>query len=159
MSPGFSCGTNTFALCVTVWREEQRSFALGSDRVSESRTQVSCMFLALKDVKLPPFVLLFPHSSFWQIFVVVIALLPLCGQGRQIQMLPSFWTGESSALKLVWEQGFSITHLINFPTFSLRLSDYLFTVARYTAMKEGNEEKIYKRPEWPHPHMRNKTNA
>uniref|UniRef100_A0A674A1Z2 Cobalamin adenosyltransferase-like domain-containing protein n=1 Tax=Salmo trutta TaxID=8032 RepID=A0A674A1Z2_SALTR len=27
------------------------------------------------------------------------------------------------------------------------LSDYLFTVARYTAMKEGNEEKIYKRPE------------
>ncbi|XP_021476676.2 corrinoid adenosyltransferase [Oncorhynchus mykiss] len=28
-----------------------------------------------------------------------------------------------------------------------RLSDYLFTVARYTAMKEGNEETIYKRPE------------
>ncbi|KAL0979707.1 hypothetical protein UPYG_G00188510 [Umbra pygmaea] len=28
-----------------------------------------------------------------------------------------------------------------------RLSDYLFTVARYTALKEGNEEKIYKRPE------------
>ncbi|XP_041854525.1 corrinoid adenosyltransferase [Melanotaenia boesemani] len=28
-----------------------------------------------------------------------------------------------------------------------RLSDYLFTLARYTAMKEGNEEKIYKRPE------------
>lgn len=28
-----------------------------------------------------------------------------------------------------------------------RLSDYLFTVARYAAMKEGSEEKIYKKPE------------
>lgn len=28
-----------------------------------------------------------------------------------------------------------------------RLSDYLFTVARYAAMKEGNEEKIYRRLE------------
>ncbi|KAK3539249.1 hypothetical protein QTP86_032098 [Hemibagrus guttatus] len=28
-----------------------------------------------------------------------------------------------------------------------RLSDYLFTLARYTAMKEGNTERIYRRPE------------
>nr|XP_057925985.1 corrinoid adenosyltransferase isoform X1 [Doryrhamphus excisus] len=28
-----------------------------------------------------------------------------------------------------------------------RLSDYLFTVARYAALKENNKEKIYKRPE------------
>ncbi|GLD71508.1 cob(I)yrinic acid a,c-diamide adenosyltransferase, mitochondrial [Lates japonicus] len=28
-----------------------------------------------------------------------------------------------------------------------RLSDYLFTVSRYAATKEGNEEKIYKRTE------------
>lgn len=28
-----------------------------------------------------------------------------------------------------------------------RLSDYLFTLARYTAMKEGNTETIYRRPE------------
>lgn len=26
-----------------------------------------------------------------------------------------------------------------------RLSDYLFTVARYAAMKEGSQEKIYKK--------------
>ncbi|KAK2902140.1 corrinoid adenosyltransferase [Channa argus] len=35
----------------------------------------------------------------------------------------------------------------NVAKFLNRLSDYLFTVARYAAMKEGNKEKIYKRPE------------
>ncbi|XP_029018180.1 corrinoid adenosyltransferase [Betta splendens] len=35
----------------------------------------------------------------------------------------------------------------NVAKFLNRLSDYLFTVARYAAMKEGNKEKIYKRPD------------
>ncbi|XP_003419360.1 corrinoid adenosyltransferase MMAB isoform X1 [Loxodonta africana] len=34
----------------------------------------------------------------------------------------------------------------NVAKFLNRLSDYLFTLARYTAMKEGNQEKIYKKP-------------
>uniref|UniRef100_A0A8D2IJ06 Metabolism of cobalamin associated B n=1 Tax=Urocitellus parryii TaxID=9999 RepID=A0A8D2IJ06_UROPR len=33
----------------------------------------------------------------------------------------------------------------NVAKFLNRLSDYLFTVARYAAMKEGNQEKIYRR--------------
>ncbi|XP_008249582.2 corrinoid adenosyltransferase MMAB isoform X7 [Oryctolagus cuniculus] len=33
----------------------------------------------------------------------------------------------------------------NVAKFLNRLSDYLFTLARYAAMKEGNQEKIYKR--------------
>nr|XP_045743436.1 corrinoid adenosyltransferase MMAB isoform X2 [Mirounga angustirostris] len=33
----------------------------------------------------------------------------------------------------------------NVAKFLNRLSDYLFTLARYTAMKEGNQEKIYKK--------------
>ncbi|KAM5238854.1 corrinoid adenosyltransferase MMAB [Ctenodactylus gundi] len=33
----------------------------------------------------------------------------------------------------------------NVAKFLNRLSDYLFTVARYAAMKEGNQEKIYKK--------------
>lgn len=39
----------------------------------------------------------------------------------------------------------SIAQSINIPTFLLRLSDYLFTAARYAASKEGKEETIYKR--------------
>ncbi|XP_029367069.1 corrinoid adenosyltransferase MMAB [Echeneis naucrates] len=35
----------------------------------------------------------------------------------------------------------------NVAKFLNRLSDYLFTLARYASMKEGNEEKIYKRSE------------
>ncbi|KAM9622388.1 corrinoid adenosyltransferase MMAB [Trichechus inunguis] len=34
----------------------------------------------------------------------------------------------------------------NVAKFLNRLSDYLFTLARYTAMKEGNQEKMYKKP-------------
>ena len=33
----------------------------------------------------------------------------------------------------------------NISTFIFRLSDFLFTTARYAAMKEGKEEIIYKR--------------
>jgi hypothetical protein len=32
-----------------------------------------------------------------------------------------------------------------FASVSPRLSDYLFTIARYAAMKEGTQEKIYKK--------------
>lgn len=42
-------------------------------------------------------------------------------------------------------QGLCFTRLVHFPPFFLRLSDYLFTVARYAAMKEGRDEKIYKK--------------
>uniref|UniRef100_G3QH00 Corrinoid adenosyltransferase MMAB n=1 Tax=Gorilla gorilla gorilla TaxID=9595 RepID=G3QH00_GORGO len=34
---------------------------------------------------------------------------------------------------------------VNVAKFLNRLSDYLFTLARYAAMKEGNQEKIYKK--------------
>lgn len=45
-------------------------------------------------------------------------------------MVPLVQTGETDA---------------NVVKFLNRLSDYLFTLARYTAMKEGNPEKIYKK--------------
>ncbi|XP_006894961.1 PREDICTED: cob(I)yrinic acid a,c-diamide adenosyltransferase, mitochondrial [Elephantulus edwardii] len=35
---------------------------------------------------------------------------------------------------------------VNVAKFLNRLSDYLFTLARYTAMKEGETEKVYKKP-------------
>uniref|UniRef100_A0A0P6IY56 Corrinoid adenosyltransferase MMAB n=2 Tax=Heterocephalus glaber TaxID=10181 RepID=A0A0P6IY56_HETGA len=38
----------------------------------------------------------------------------------------------------------------NVAKFLNRLSDYLFTVARYAAMKEGNQEKIYKKNDPSH---------
>lgn len=40
----------------------------------------------------------------------------------------------------------SLSLLIAFPLVH-RLSDYLFVLARYAAMKEGKEEKIYIKPE------------
>lgn len=42
-------------------------------------------------------------------------------------------------------QGLCFTRFLCFPPVPLRLSDYLFTVARYAAMKEGREEKTYKK--------------
>lgn len=168
----FSCCSNFYILCFIVRREEQCSFALCSDSVPESRTQVRVSVFCSTEILLQPLqhsdlehlsvcniILNYLNESIClvsvvqlvmtKLFILVIVLLQLCAQGMQIQMLPSFWTGQSSALNFENMVPWLLKHLINVPPFSLRLSDYLFTVARYAAMKEGNEEKIYKRPEWP----------
>ncbi|KAB0394461.1 hypothetical protein E2I00_014482, partial [Balaenoptera physalus] len=54
------------------------------------------------------------------------------------------------AMELIAEKGHpfveELQKIIPFASFCpSRLSDYLFTLARYTAMKEGNPEKIYKK--------------
>ncbi|XP_030357269.1 corrinoid adenosyltransferase [Strigops habroptila] len=53
------------------------------------------------------------------------------------------WNGDSSVVPLVQagEADPNVAKYLN------RLSDYLFVLARYAAMKEGKEEKIYIKPE------------
>lgn len=54
----------------------------------------------------------------------------LLGQRGSLNVVPLVQMGETDA---------------NVAKFLNRLSDYLFTLARYAALKEGNQEKIYKK--------------
>lgn len=107
------------------------------------------MFLFLNGIKLTSLFLIL-----WQlvrtIFYFFYSVVPVVRTGEADPEVAKFLNRSvHNHYNLIWKHGAFITHLIHFLTFSLRLSDYLFTLARYAAMKEGNEEKIYTRHEWP----------
>lgn len=71
----------------------------------------------------------------------------LFAQGRLILMLPSFWTGRVITHQIIQYRLFQFS-ADKYLVLLHRLSDYLFTLARYAATKEGEAESIYRRPTW-----------
>lgn len=145
-----SC-TNVNALCVTVWRKEQCSFACCSHSVSKSRTQVSgSVIVFFLDVKCSDSILFFWHSwltgndSYCFCFFLY-SVVPIVRAGEAEPEVAMFLNR--------WVQCFERCHLYNRTCMMIllfflnRLSDYLFTLARYASMKEGIEETVYRRPE------------
>lgn len=144
-----SC-TNVNALCVTVWRKEQCSFACCSHSVSKSRTQVSgSVIVFFLDVKCPDSILFFWHS--WLMgndsycFFFSLQRCSNCASWRGRAWSCNVFKQVSPVL---WTVSFIYRTCMMILLFFLnRLSDYLFTLARYASMKEGIEETVYRRPE------------
>lgn len=133
-------GLQMLLVSVSVRRKEQHSSTLCTDSVPESRTQVcGTTFPVLSNKRIP--LIFFCLSQF---FFSQRASNCAVGRGRsrncqvfeQVTLVPLKKLKYKVCALHVW--------CIS-PLFFLRLSDYLFTVARYAAMKEGRDEKIYKK--------------